>query len=787
MIPPEPGVEPVCLLGRTETRRWGVSANPAARMRMWMRLGIGAAMCLTVALAGDASRAQGARVDFERQVAPILIRRCVECHSGTDPSGHLDLTRRQTAVAGGESGKSIVPGDAAGSALLKRVRDGEMPPKRQGVPQRLPSEEAEILESWIAAGADWPADRRLDPFEFTTERRGGRDGWSLQPVARPAIPDVKRTGWVRTPPDAFVLAELERTGWEPAPEADRRTLIRRVFYDLTGLPPSFGQVRDFEADDSPQAYERVVDRLLASPQYGERWARHWLDVVRYAETCGYERDQVKPQVWKYRDWVIRAFNEDKPYDRFVMEQLAGDELPDADEATWVATGFLRLGTWNDEPNDPEEYKYERLEDLVHATSTAFLGMTVKCARCHDHKFDPITQLDYHRMAAGFWAGYIQPGQGVLGGPDPKKLAFDVLAWTDVSSDPPPLRFLKKGDPHRPGDPVEPGPLSMIPALLFRSVPPPPPGAETTRRRRHLAEWIVDPANPLTARVWVNRIWQHHFGRGLVGSPDNFGFTGDRPTHPELLDWLAGELVRNGWRTKPLHKLIVMSSTYRQASIHPRQDEYANEDAANRRLWRAERRRLDAEALRDSLLWVAGNLDLTRMGGPSFAPVIGADALEGLSMKAEAWKASPPEEQGRRTIYAFTKRSLLPPLATVFDFPDTTLPCGQRDVSVVAPQALALMNNAFVHEQSAALTRRVAAVARDEGERIEWAWRLALGRSPTSGEAEQARRHLARETAREEALGRGASVQDTHHRPPAMHALASLCHVLLNTNEFIYVD
>lgn len=735
-------------------------------------------------LLGSAGWVQGAGVDFEREVAPILVRHCLECHSGADASGRLNLGTRDGAWQGGESGKALVPGDAGASLLFQRVHAGEMPPKRQGKPQPLPSAETAILKTWVEEGADWPADRRLDLFEFTTDRRGGRDWWSLQPVRRPEIPGVKRTEWVKTPVDAFVLEKLEAAGWEPGPEADRRTLIRRVAYDLTGLPPTFEQVEAFVGDRSPDAYERVVDRLLASPQFGERWARHWLDVVRYAETCGYERDQVKPQVWKYRDWVIRAFQEDKPYDRFVLEQLAGDEIAGADEASWVATGFLRLGTWNDEPNDPEEYKYERLEDLVHATSTAFLGMTVKCARCHDHKFDPITQMDYHRMAAGFWAGYIQPGQGVLGGPDPKKLTFDVLAWTDVSREPQPLRFLKKGDPQRPGDPVEPGHLSMIPALN-RPLPPPPADARTSERRRHLAEWIVDPANPLTARVWVNRIWLHHVGQGLVRSPDNFGFTGDLPTHPELLDWLADELVRGGWRSKPLHKQIVMSATYRQASVHPKQGTYRNRDAGNRLLWRADRRRLDSDALRDSLLWVAGNLDLTRIGGPSFSPVIGADALEGLSMKDQAWKASPPEEQGRRAIYSFTKRSLLPPFATVFDFPDTTLPCGQRDVSVVAPQALALMNNAFVHEQSAGLTRRVAAAARDEVERIQLAWRLALGRSPTPTEMARAREHLARETARVLERQRKEPVGDL--RPPDMHALASLCHVLLNTNEFIYVD
>ncbi len=723
-------------------------------------------------------------VDFDGSVAPLLVRHCAECHSGADASGQLDLTRPDGARTGGESGPALVPGNAGESLLIRRLRAGEMPPPRQGKPQTLDPGDIATLEAWVASGAAWPADRHLDPFEVSTARRAGRDWWSLQPVRRPPVPSPGSGPTSGNPIDAFIRARLEHAGWEPAPEADRRTLLRRLHHDLTGLPPSWEQLEAFLADPSPDAYEEVVDRLLDSPQFGERWARHWLDVARYAETSGYERDQPKPHVWKYRDWVVQAINEDKPFDRFVLEQLAGDELPDADDSTWIATGFLRLGTWNDEPNDPQEYQYERLEDLVHATSTAFLGITVKCARCHDHKFDPVTQMDYHRMAAAFWAGYVQPGQGVLGGPDPARLGREVLAWTDVSADPKPLRFLKKGDPNRPGEVVEPGQLSMVPALN-RAVPPPPPGSATTHRRRHLAAWIADPANPLTPRVWVNRLWLHHFGQGLVRSPDNFGFTGDAPTHPELLDWLASELVRQGWRSKPIHKLMVMSATYRQSSIHPRRAVYEDRDAGNRLWWRAERRRMDAEALRDALLMVGGGLDLTRAGGPSFAPVIGADALEGLSMKDQAWKASPVEEQGRRSLYLFTKRSLLPPFATVFDFPDTTLPCGQRDVSVVAPQALALLNNAFVHEQSAGLTRRVAAGATSAGERIRLAWRLALGRDPTPAEAGDARGFLARATSRVR-LERSRDAQPPVH-PPEMQALAALCHVLLNTNEFLYVD
>ncbi|MCC6231157.1 MAG: DUF1553 domain-containing protein, partial [Verrucomicrobiales bacterium] len=438
---------------------------------------------------------------------------------------------------------------------------------------------------------------------------------------------------------------------------------------------------------------------------------------------------------------------------------------------------------------------ERLEDMVHATSTAFLGVTVKCARCHDHKFDPITQVDYHRMAAAFWTGYLQPGQGVLGGPDEKALGFPVFGWTDSSADPLPLRLLKKGDPHRPMEPIPAEPMSFLPALATRHLAGPatvPASASaprtTTQRRLRLARWIADPANPLTARVWVNRLWQHHFGHGLVRSPDNFGFNGDPPTHPELLDWLASELMRNGWRSKPIHRLMVLSQTYQQSSVHPDQERYASKDAGNRLWWHAERRRLDADALRDALLAASAQLDLDRVGGPSFSPDISADALEGLSMKAQAWKPSPPEEQRRRSLYTYTKRSLLPPLATVFDFPDTTLPCGQRDVSLVAPQALALLNNAFVHAQSTALAQRVRAHAPNASPdaHIRAAWQFTLGRSPTAAERRLARRHLAAQEQRFHA-SRPAPEATPAQSAPEELALASLCHVLLNANEFLFVD
>ncbi len=599
--------------------------------------------------------------------------------------------------------------------------------------------------------------------------------WSLRPVTRPAVPIVRDRERVANPIDAFLIARLEQAGMTMAPPADRRTLARRALFDVHGLPPSPSELERFLDDDAPDAWERFVDDLLASPHLGERWGRHWLDLVRFAETNGYERDATKPHAWRYRDWVIEALNADMPYDRFVTEQLAGDEVSDRSEATVVATGFLRLGTWDDEPNDPLDYKYERLEDLVHATSTTFIATTVKCARCHDHKFDPIPQVDYYRMASVFWAGFIEPrDRKLMGGPSAEELGHDVLGWTDRGREVPSLKLLEKGDPRRPAADVEPGALTMLESIdaPFR---PPPTEARTTTRRLQLARWIVDDRNPLTARVIVNRLWQHHFGEGLVRTPNDFGSKGEPPTHPELLDWMAAELVAGGWRLKPIHRLIMTSSAYRMASVHPRRDEYAERDFGNRLWWRRDRRRLEAEALRDAMLAASGELD-RRIGGASFFPVISAEALEGLSRRGESWGESSEAERRRRSVYIFTKRSLLPPLMTVFDFCDTTQGCAQRDVTTVAPQALALLNNLTVHERSEAFARRLIAELPDLPRRVERAWRLAFGRAPAPDELEAATAHV------ESQRGAFSGRQDAERL-----ALVSLCHVLLNTNEFIYVD
>ncbi|HEY4262883.1 MAG TPA: PSD1 and planctomycete cytochrome C domain-containing protein [Schlesneria sp.] len=724
-----------------------------------------AALIAIELVAGNAFADAGAGDRFSRDVAMIFVKRCLECHNERDASGKLVLVDKASLAAGGESGPAVISKDPEHSNLLDRVVSGEMPPPKRGISQKLTAAEIDALKTWIAEGAVWPEGRKLDLYEATSEVRGGRDWWSLQPVRRPSIPTNAKSD-MNSPIDAFIRAKLETVPMQPSPAASRATLIKRIAFDLVGLPPTYQEIQEFEGDAGPDAYERLVDRLLASPHFGERWGRYWLDVVRYADTCGYERDQEKPFAWKYRDWVVRAINKDLPYDRFVEQQLAGDEVSDRSEASVIATGFLRLGTWNDEPNDADEYKYERLEDMVHVTSTAFLSLTVKCARCHDHKFDPIPQTDYYRMAAAFWPGAIEPrGRELLGGPTKDELGFEVMGWTDIRQ-PPPLRLLRKGEPKQPQEVVDPAHLSIVPTLN-QALDPAPLGASTTHRRRQLAEWIAASKNPLTPRVLVNRLWMNHFGMGLVRSADNLGFTGDKPTHPELLDWLASEATSSESASashysslKKLHRLLVTSATYRQSSLHPKQDEYAQLDSGNHLWWRAERRRLEAEPLRDRMLFVGDDLD-TRMTGPGFKPTIQAEALEGLSQKDAAWKPSRTEEQRRRAVYMFSQRSLLPPLMTTFDSSDTTLPCVQRPVSTVAPQALALLNNSFSHERSQALALRAMEPEGDllaqaimnpapseksiayteDDRRIRLAWQYALGRDPSNQEMADARQHF----------------------------------------------
>ncbi|MCI0680686.1 MAG: DUF1549 and DUF1553 domain-containing protein [Gemmataceae bacterium] len=647
--------------------------------------------------------------------------------------------------------------------------------------------------------------------------------WSFQPVEKPAIPAVKDKGWVRNPIDAFVLAGLEEQGWRPAAAVEPRALVRRLYFDLIGLPPSPDAIEEFvRAWDAASAkrqarvlLDRVVGQLLASPQHGERWGRHWLDVVRYAESNGYERDAAKPNIWRYRDYVIRAVNDDKPFDRFIIEQLAGDELDSLPSThrgrgaggegmtadTLIALGFNRLGPWDDEPADPKEDRFDQLDDLVNATSSAFLGLTLACCRCHDHKFEPLTMHDYYRMAAIF-NPLDRPRKGrteldlpvgtrqqldqeaernrkiaelIKGLPADKTLPAEVAEQVarlkqhtpslprgyflhEPGPTPPDTHLLVRGKATRPGPKVAPG----LPTVLVDRQPAfPAPGVHTSRRRLTLARWIASPQNPLTARVIVNRVWAWHFGEGLVRTPNDFGVMGAAPTHPELLDWLAATFVDNGWSLKQLHRLIVTSNTYQMSKRW--NAEYAAADPENQRLWRFPVKRLEVEAIRDAMLAVSGRLN-PAMYGPSIYPEVPKEALAGNSDPDKIWKAFDEVEASRRTVYAFIKRSFVVPLLETLDLCDTTRPADKRLVTTVAPQALMLFNGDFVNRQARHFADRLRREAgEDRGKQIERAYLLALGRAPSAMERRVMGEFLERET------------------------LEQMCRVVLNLNEFVYVD
>jgi hypothetical protein len=709
------------------------------------------------------------------------------------------------------------------------------------------------------------------------------------------VPAVRDRAWVRTPIDAFLLARLEANHLHPAPPADKRTLLRRVYLDLIGLPPTPDEQKAFLADSSPEAFAKVVDALLGRPEYGERWARHWLDVVRYAETNGYERDGAKPHAWRYRDYVIEAFNRDKPYSRFLTEQLAGDEMLGSNGETQIATTFLRLGTWDDEPAEPVVDRYDQLDDVLGVTATAFLGVTLRCARCHDHKFEPFSQADYYRMLAVFeplkrpqrdrddldrlvgteaeLADYQQaigrmeaevvPVQRRLdelraqirhqilqtaaqakneAQPDrprtalPREAVAAFLAeaakrtseqktlvkkytgqlekeihdlateeesrerdrleklvtairagrppepprayiWYEDSPKAPVTRVFRRGDPARPTAEVLPG----LPGVLCRRQPPPPaPTAKSTGRRLWLAHWLTQPDNPLTARVLVNRVWQHHFGKGLVGTPNDFGVMGEPPSHPELLDWLAARFVADGWRLKPLHRLIVLSNAYQTSSAQEPGLPQADKLTALFGRWR--QRRLEAEAVRDSVLAVSGRLNPEPVG-PSIYPPLPRAVLEGQSRPGDGWGKSDERQAARRSIYIFSKRSLAVPELDLLDAPDTTSSCEQRPVSTTAPQALTLLNGAFMQEQARHFADRLQREAGADPESlIRRAFGLALCRPPRPEEVRLALAFLQRQQRQIEADARttGQIATDAHRR-----ALTAFCLVLLNTNEFVY--
>jgi hypothetical protein len=696
------------------------------------------------------------------------------------------------------------------------------------------------------------------------------DLWSLKPISEAVPPSVRPNDWIRNPIDRFVLATLEASGGAPAREADRRTLARRLAFDLTGLPPAPEEVDAFVVDRAPDAYERFVERLLASPAYGEHQARMWLDVVRYSDSNGFDWDEFRPMAWRFRDYVIRAFNADKPFDQFVREQLAGDEMFDGEprnsneQDCLIATGFLRLGPHDNSAaqfGESDQVRNQWMTDLVETTGASFLGLTLSCCRCHDHKFDPLSQADHYRLRAFFEPAKHRDDLPVdladaqeeirchnvtidaalaeererrdaLVAPVQKRLREERLAKlspeerallqtpkeqrdgalnarikalekkievpekelqaalseadkqllaeidrraaekkkerrpfttallaADDETPPKPTRILFQGDLKEPRETVSPGFLSALdpnPAPIRK-----PQRDKSTGRRTTLAEWLVGTDHPLTSRVLVNRIWQMHFGEGLVATPNDFGLAGARPTHPELLDWLAREFMRRGWSLKQLHRLIVMSATYRQSSLGT---------GDQRLLARQRARRLTGEALRDSMLAVAGRLQ-PGGGGPPLWPELPAEVLranpaflDDNAEKTKGWYPSPHDKTNVRSIYLVQKRTVRVPLLEAFDLPENAVSCARRTISTVAPQALTLLNSPFALEMANAFAERVEADAGcDSKAQVDRAFRLALQRLPDSDE-------------------RAASLQLRERR-----SLAELCRVLMNLNEFVYVD
>jgi hypothetical protein len=614
--------------------------------------------------------------------------------------------------------------------------------------------------------------------------------WAFQPLRRPAVPTVRDASWVRSPIDAFILAKLESRGWKPAPAVDSRAFLRRIYLDLTGLPPTPQEMDKFLAVPSPTACAAVVEDLLSRPAYGERWGRHWLDLVRYAESNGYERDGAKPSAWRYRDYVIRSFNGDKPYDRFVLEQLAGDELPDADVETMLALGFTRLGPWDDEPADPQEDRFDQLDDIVSTTAQAFMGLTLGCARCHNHKFEPLSQVDYYRMVAIFdplqrpqagrqdldapalpqrqWRARAVSGAVAMLANRGLAQATTAASLMNVprgyflteSRKPPTTHLLIRGKASRPGPTVEPG----VPRVLCAT-----PGAfsskssDSSQRRLTLAHWIVQ--SPLAARVIVNRIWQFHFCEGLVRTPSDFGVNGQPPTHPELLDWLATEFIRQGWSIKQLHREILNSNTYRMSKL--RNEAYAHVDPENRLWWRFPYRRLEVEAIRDSILQASGQLN-RQLYGPSMYPPVPKETLDANSDPDKIWRASGELEASRRTVYAFIKRSMVVPFFEVFDLCDTTRTSAQRLTTTVAPQALSLFNGELVQKQASHLADRLEREAGENQEKqLELGFQLTVCRPPSPTES--------------------AALLNFLQQGDRRQALEQVCRVLFNLNEFVYPD
>ena len=755
-------------------------------------------------------------IDFEKQIRPLLHEHCVSCHGPAKQKSALRLDARSFAFQGGKSGPVIVPDKSKESELFRRVSSKESDERMPPGEKSLSSTQIELLKRWIEEGAKWEE----TPADLAAASDKRLKHWAWQPIPKISVP-LTNDPASRNEIDHFIAEKLKQKGLAFSPEADRKTLIRRLSFDLLGVPPTPEEVRDFVANTDPLAYEKLLDRMLASPRYGERWARHWLDIAHYADTHGFERDQRRDHAYRYRDWVIQALNRDQPYDQFLRDQIAGDVLHPDDRNAVIATGFLAAGPWDfvgqAETPSPVLKRLARaddLDDMVTQVLTATCGVTINCARCHDHKLDPIPQKDYYRLWSVF-AGVKRGNRSVslmeekriaekrtrlegelretrsklaklrgtggslsdvVGGGDDMgtKSEIDQLTklqttlekdlaslvepakvYAVLSETPPEIKLLARGDTENPKDSVSPGSISCLSNLKadFGSN-----SLTDGERRIAFANWVTDPTNPLTRRVIVNRLWHHHFGTGLVETPSDFGLGGGMPSHPELLNWLAERLLQEKWSQKAMHRLICLSRTYRQVSLL-REGEERRLDMSNRLCWRQNSRRVDAESLRDAVLSVSGKLNLS-MYGPGYRDF---DYKEEYAPVYTYITADRPE-LWRRSIYRFAVRTTPHQFLTTLDCPNPANLSPTRSVTTTALQSLALLNDDFMLKQAGYFAARVQNEVGDQREKqITRAFELAFGRAPSADEMKAAEPLVLK------------------------HGLAQLCRFLLNANEFVSVD
>jgi mono/diheme cytochrome c family protein len=706
---------------------------------------------------------------FQREVRAVLVTQCLDCHGGKAIKGKFDLSDRKSLVDSG-----VLEGGARECRLVAVISHAEEPHMPQKKP-KLPAETIARIAEWIELGA--PYDKPLvDRKPVVAAKPAGptaedRAFWSFRPLRVVAPPTVNDESWAKTPIDRFMLAALDAKGLAPNPTADRRVLIRRLSFDLIGLPPAPEEVDAFVADDHPDAYDRLVDRLLDSPRYGERWARHWMDVARFAESHGYEQDYDRPFAYHYRDFLIDALNEDIPYNQFVEWQIAGDELAPDNPKALAATGFLGAGAFPTQLTEAEfeSARYNELDDMTATTGSAFLGLSVGCARCHDHKYDPIPSTDYYRLAATFTTtirSEIDSPRPVAAGKKPDKIQVTAEGFPHTAHHAdgrgfphfyPKTYVLARGDANQKTVEAKPGFLGVLTRdgknAPYWHVDSPPGWKRTSFHRAALARWLTDTdhgAGALAARVIVNRLWQHHFGQGIVATPNDFGTRGEPPTHPALLEWLAVDLVQNGWRLKRLHRLIVTSAVYRQDD---RFDEArAQIDRDNALHWRRAPRRLEAESIRDAMLAVGGRLELTMFGPGSLDP-----------------------NMRRRSVYFQIKRSQLIPAMMLFDWPEHLVSIGQRTTTTTAPQALLFMNSTLGRDCATGLAARTA--GDEPNTSIRAAYKIAFGREPNDDEARLSSAFLDRQAESYRTAGKNA---------PETLARVDFCQALLSMSEFIYI-